>query len=580
VAPLIRRTHNTKRGDPIACRTLWNGGGAVDQADIVAMLDLLQDAPLLTRKGHGTSYTNGHGAGWKAPVDVEARLARMRWQGGGDTAINITQRDCSAKMLREDCSVDVVVDYILEATQKAVAGELAANDWDWDEEKVQIEGMCYRHINKNHELSHLLPDHLRTRFEALTRAGRTPCVHRPFGRAWCVRAQHEYTNGGDDTPKTKDACGEAGKAEPRRHRFPLLRFKDLRPGMGEQNWLVEELIPKEGLVVLWGKYKSLKSFLMLTVSFHVAKGWEYRDRAVTQGLVVYCAFEGAHGYAKRAEALRLHYGLAADDDPPLRLMAAHVNLIKDHALFIAEIRSQLDDGETPVAIVLDTLNRSLRGSEGKDVDMAAYIEAATAIKDAFKCVVMIVHHCGWDETRMRGHSSLPGAIDAELSARREGDIVTLKVECMRDGPEDVEIVSTFKKVVVSQDASGKDVDSLVIVPADGQRPAGQRKYWPRALAKFHDALVAALREYGEPHFLPGPGERTVRAVDLEEVRQRFYQTYVVDGETEAKRQEARRKAFGRSVERAQREKLVDVLVDEKACTTKIWFAPGEHDGGE
>jgi hypothetical protein len=109
IAALLRQpgTHNTKRGSPVLCQTLWNGGGPVDPDDIVAMLDLLQDAPLLTRKGSGTSYTNGHGGGWRAPVDVEARLARMKWQGEGGTSINITQRDCSAKMLREGCSVEV-----------------------------------------------------------------------------------------------------------------------------------------------------------------------------------------------------------------------------------------------------------------------------------------------------------------------------------------------------------------------------------------------------------------------------------------------------------------------------------------
>ena len=78
-----------------------------------------------------------------------------------------------------------------------------------------------------------------------------------------------------------------------------------------------------------------------------------------------------------------------------------------------------------MAVVLDTLNKSLVGSESKDLDMAAYIRAAEAVRDAFDCVVIIVHHCGWDESRMRGHSSLRGAVDAEMSVTREGDVVIL-----------------------------------------------------------------------------------------------------------------------------------------------------------
>jgi hypothetical protein len=39
--------------------------------------------------------------------------------------------------------------------------------------------------------------------------------------------------------------------------------------------------------------------------------------------------------------------------------------------------------------VLDTLNRSLAGSESDDEDMAAYVKAADAIREAFGCAVVI-----------------------------------------------------------------------------------------------------------------------------------------------------------------------------------------------
>ena len=70
--------------------------------------------------------------------------------------------------------------------------------------------------------------------------------------------------------------------------------------------------------------------------------------------------------------------------------------------------------------MLDTLNKSLFGSESKDVDMGAYVRAAEAVRDAFGCVVIIIHHCGYDDTHPRGHSSLPGAVDAQLMVVRVG----------------------------------------------------------------------------------------------------------------------------------------------------------------
>jgi len=74
-------------------------------------------------------------------------------------------------------------------------------------------------------------------------------------------------------------------------------------------------------------------------------------------------------------------------------MASPLSLVADQAAFVQSIRAQLVD-KKPVAVIIDTLNRSLAGSESDDKDMAAYVRASDAIRDAFKCVVVIVHHCG------------------------------------------------------------------------------------------------------------------------------------------------------------------------------------------
>ena len=104
-------------------------------------------------------------------------------------------------------------------------------------------------------------------------------------------------------------------------------------------------------------------------------GWEYRGRYVRQGTVVYCAFEGAHGYKKRFEALRRHYNINDKTAVPLYLMPGRANLAKEHAALITDIRAQTEQAP-PIAVVLDTLNKSLVGSESKDADMADYIRAA------------------------------------------------------------------------------------------------------------------------------------------------------------------------------------------------------------
>jgi hypothetical protein len=89
----------------------------------------------------------------------------------------------------------------------------------------------------------------------------------------------------------------------------------------------------------------------------------------------------------------------------------------------------------------------LPGSESKDVDMAAYIRAAEVIRDAFDCLVIIVHHCGWDESRPRGHSSLPGVVDVQLRVERHENSLVVEVELMRDGPEGTRVNLEAQEVV-------------------------------------------------------------------------------------------------------------------------------------
>jgi hypothetical protein len=369
-----------------------------------------------------------------------------------------------------------------------------------------------------------------------------------------LQVRREYSNNTDNTDAHNNNNGNSHTSTAHGPKFKLLSYRDLRPGINDQDYRVDELLPMEGLVIVWGKFKCLKTFWVYDVALHIAKGWEYRDRAVRQGMVIYCAFEGAHGFRKRTEAQRRHYKLAEDDDVPLHVMPCQMNLIRDHAAFIKDIGAQLSNGDKPAVVVLDTLNRSLVGSESKDADMANYIAAASAIREAFSCLVIIVHHCGWDETRPRGHSSLPGAVEGQLAVVRDGDRITVLVEFLRDGPEGAEIHSLTKIIDVGTDANGKRLTSLVVVPSNlaARKDGG----WGKALLTFRRALKAALAKYGEA-FQETPFETPVRAVAVEEARQEFYAIYIpASGDDPEQRQDAKLKKFNRDLEQAQREGLV------------------------
>ena len=191
--------------------------------------------------------------------------------------------------------------------------------------------------------------------------------------------------------------------------------------------------------------------------------------------------------------------------------------------------------------------------------MANYIRAAETIREAFQCVVIIVHYCGWDESRMRGHSSLPGAVDAALAVVRDSDVVTITVEFMRDGAEGTQVVLRKKMVEVGEDANGRPLTSLVLERHDGGEVGHtSKKYeWPSSLKVLKDAIVEALLDAGEDYQIEGGPK--VRAIELGKLRRAFYDSYIVasdDAVSAEQQQDSKRKAFIRAVEKAQTRRLI------------------------
>jgi len=198
--------------------------------------------------------------------------------------------------------------------------------WDWNRIRQQIEAMVYGYIAKYHEdqprIVETLPDSMLKKWRAIEQRGGTPCFQKR--RYWGVE---------DEGPADPLPVMEAPPEEPesdgeRKLRFRLIKFQDMRPGL-EPAYLVDELMPSAGLVLVWGKQKTFKSFWLLDLFVHVAMGWPYRDHAVRQGPVIYCAFEGGHGYKGRIEAIRRHYAINDDVDVPLYVMPGQVDLIAD-----------------------------------------------------------------------------------------------------------------------------------------------------------------------------------------------------------------------------------------------------------
>ncbi len=299
-------------------------------------------------------------------------------------------------------------------------------------------------------------------------------------------------------------------------RFELVAFDDV--GMTtEPAYLVKGLVPREGLTVIWGPPKCGKSFWAFDLAMHIALGRPYRGRRVQQGPVVYIAAEGGAGFRNRIEAFRQAHVIEREGPVPFYLLADRPDLVSDVDQLIADIREQCDPA--PVAIEVDTLNRTLTGSESRDEDMAAYIAAADKLRAAFRCAVKIVHHCGIDATRPRGHTSLVGAVDAQIKVSRAANkTIAAQVEWMKDGEEGDTIHSVLEQVDVGTDEDGDPITSCVVRETDGPEHAdvGPRLTKNQAtmfsILKATNSLGLTVEEWNEQAKAAGIGNK--RAADL------------------------------------------------------------------
>lgn len=266
-----------------------------------------------------------------------------------------------------------------------------------------------------------------------------------------------------------DRPNAKAKPKDKKSRIKLTAFNDIKLGTGRR-WLVKNLVPILGFFLLWGPPKSGKSFFIFDLAMHIALGWEYRGRRVRQGTVVYCAFEGHNGISARVEAFRQAFLPEHQDPIPFHIVTVTLDLVKEHRALIEAIQDQIDEAR-PALIVLDTLNRSLVGSESKDEDMAAYIRATDALWEAFECCVGVVHHCGIDGTRPRGHTSMTGAADVQASCKKDASgLITVTTEFVKDGPENETVAFRLEPVVVGVDDDGDEITSCIVAEAEPAPP--------------------------------------------------------------------------------------------------------------
>lgn len=210
-------------------------------------------------------------------------------------------------------------------------------------------------------------------------------------------------------------------ADPKKHadRFRWYSMSDLASTENVPFWDEEKMLPRYadggGVMMVFGPPNSNKTNVLLTKIFDLlAKPEEDRPR------IVYSMGEGRGGLGQR---VRAHVAL--------RALEGFYDADKFRAIMLPSVNEEPEFGEwrrmvceyAPDILIVDTLATTLNGME-EDTEAAALLTRNGKfgkIAEELNCLVMVVHHTGWDPVHERGTSGFRGNVCATLAVYANAD---------------------------------------------------------------------------------------------------------------------------------------------------------------
>ena len=243
---------------------------------------------------------------------------------------------------------------------------------------------------------------------------------------------------------------------PRVAKPTLLRLDELAARQASTPYLVKGTLARGSYALIYGDRGEGKTFVALDIAYAVASGRQWMGKLVKQGTVLYLAFEGAGGLAKRAAALRRHYG---EEQVPFYVDTTGYNLreLEGRRALGAVVAAM---PEKPALIVIDTFAHALRGGdENSAQDVGAFNTAVQALIASTGACVLVIHHSGKNKSNgPRGSSALGAAIDTEI------EIAERRITATKQ--RDIELGNAlgFKltPIPVGDDEDGEIIQSCVV----------------------------------------------------------------------------------------------------------------------
>jgi hypothetical protein len=364
-----------------------------------------------------------------------------------------------------------------------------------------------------------------------------------------------------ESPPQDARHGQSAQTPNAKNAFPFTMFAEVDANP-HKIWLIEDIIGAGEMSSWYGAPGSGKSVAISDAACHVAachivatKDWAGK-RILQPGAVLYVAAERGGLVKRRIAAWRKHHGI---EDVPLAVVDGMVDLRTakvDANRIIATAKALAEKcGCAVVWIIIDTLNRVLAGGdENGPKDMGRLIGSCDLIQRATGAHVSLVHHVPIDSPdRMRGHSSMLGALDTTIRITKPDGQVLLQVDKENDSVQPARLSFEFKSILLSTDKeTGKETTAPVLTPTDvPPAPAGKKsRRLPHSAEIALRALAEAVDEVGEVPPASGHIPANTKVVTVDQWREHAERRGIcTSGSDDAKnRRRALNAAFARASE--------------------------------
>lgn len=312
------------------------------------------------------------------------------------------------------------------------------------------------------------------------------------------------------------ANGQTGAAP---DRFHIDWYADIKARL-ESRYIVKRWLYAGDVGLLVAGSGDGKTHLADAIAFHVANGMNWRGWRVRQCGVVHVVAEGSGGIDNRIAALRHHHQVK--DFVPLGVVRESPDFWTsdvDATLLIKRVRdAESAAGRKVELIIIDTLNRVMPGGDENDpADLGRVLARCARVARETGACVLVVHHLGKDPGKgARGHSSLRGFIDTEITLTRDkaSKIITAKLTKQRDGEDGLEFAFRLHVVELGIDQDGDPVTACVAVPTEVSAPGASGKPLPAECLTALDYLNDLVADHGQAVSASGiPSQARVVKVD-------------------------------------------------------------------